>query len=306
VHLIKTNQVETLAWLDADNNICARALFGNGTCKRFTTKHITSQLQTYSVRFTGDTVCFMDYDRKIFLLSKIGNDSVIVKETYDLTSFLKSRNCEIDYQAQNIFEIQYPYLILPLLSNIREDNFIYPSAYAKIELQNAGQTQLKALFLHTPRKYYKRKEYNTDKFFRFLNDTTFVYGFQTFDSIYAGRLSTAQITQKADFNGAAEYRVFDHSKVMNRAYVRWHVNTNETNLNMFTANGNIVIIKQRQRKELNDSTLYEYFVLNRQLQPLYHAAFTHTFDYRLSFPYKKGFIVISPKQKKAYYYEIPV
>jgi hypothetical protein len=305
IQLMKKSDDYSLVWLDKEKSICFQPFERKKTIRRVSIKHIAGVPQNYNVRLSADTLFFLDFTNQVFVVSRIEKDTAIVLETYNLGPWLQKQHCIIGYQTWNTFEVRYPYLYLSLASKVRESNFIYPAAYARLTLLKHGDFSATFLPLHTPKKYYKRKEYNTNKYFQFFDDTTFVYGFQTFDSIYTGNTVSGQICERADFNAAAEYRVFSHSKVMDMAYVRWHVNTNESNPAMFASNNKLVIIKQRQRKELKDSVKYEYFVLNRQLQTIYHAPFEQNFNYRLSFPYKSGFIVINPEKKEGYYYEIP-
>jgi hypothetical protein len=305
IQMLNSGNDYSLVWLNRDMHICFQPLEGKKPMLRVSIKHIAGVPQNYSVRLSADTLFFLDFTNQVFVVSRIEKDTAVVLKTYNLGPWLRKQNCIIGYQTGNTFEIRHPYLYLSLASKVREDNFIYPAAYARLTLSDDNEFYAMLLPLHTPRKYYKRKEYNTNKYFRLFDDAGFIYGFQTFDSIYAGNAVSGSVNVREDFNPAAEYRVFNHSKVMDMAYVRWHVNTNESNPAMFASNNKLVIIKQRQRKELKDSVKYEYFVLNRQLQTIYHAPFEQNFNYRLSFPYKSGFIVINPEKKEGYYYEIP-
>jgi hypothetical protein len=269
------------------------------------TKYGKSMGDYLTAKATGDSLWVLDFTNKLLYQFKIDPANISLDRVFNLESITEGGKYFINHHQLNTFEIKYPFAYI-MLGNDKErkNNYFDESLYFRISLNDSTKGYNHTKVLHTPRDFRKKKYYKTLSFLKIYNDSMALYGFASLDSVYTYNYRSNRYTQKALFNEFSKCRVLDKKQMRDLGYLRWYEFTNEVNTNMFHTQSHTVIIKKLLRQELTDSVMFEYYVLDSNLQVTYNNRFSHPIGTYASFPYQKGFIVFGVPFNTIYYYEV--
>jgi hypothetical protein len=252
-----------------------------------------------------DSLWIMDISNKLLYQFHISTTAIDLKKVFNLQSITEGNRYYINSELYNTFEVKYPNVFIRIGEHKQKKNyFLAPESYINISLNDTATGYNPAFVLHTPRDFMKAKFHDTKTFLRIFNDSMAIYAFTCSDSIYTYNYVKNSYLEKSRFNEFSKFRILNNKKSTDLGYLRWYEFTSEKNLNIIHTQANTVIIKVLERKELTDTVLYEYYLLDKNMNVKYNNLFTHKIWPFYSFPYQKGFIVFGIPFNTIYYYEV--
>lgn len=178
------------------------------------------------------------------------------------------------------------------------------NSYMELNLKDTNAIEI-TLNLPVPEYYRKGKSYSSIIWLTRFDDSLLINGFGSLDSIYLFNLNSNTILKRIKFSASSDFDNFDNNKSMNLAYTRKFELTNEANVNFIVnkTSQRLLLIKRLKKQNINDTSVYEYYLFDKNLNTLAFNRFTQDVLPISCIPFRNGYLLLNRDRKKAYYYE---
>jgi hypothetical protein len=260
--------------------------------------------------FISDSLVFVLNDRRkdyqfdnpvlLMYLRREKNNWDLIK-SWDLSTLLNWEFYYIRWQTTGTFLIKDNNLYLAY--GIRNENQNFLDIYSYLQINLAENTPKSfSKILSYPKQFIKRKQNNNDTYLRVFNDSIFLYGFKSMDSLFLVNREGDKLSIKK-FSHKNNYQEFEKEKKTDLGYLRWYESTNEAIVNEIINNYGIIIIKRRKRDEINSKIIFDFYYFDHKLN-LKSVVFCEDPISNMFYPYKNGIITFNKTYDTLYHYSI--